>query len=378
VSDPKNRRKRLSGIVDRPAGRRLADFKVPPSSFLARKTLRSLSVWAARRDRLLSACPHDPSDVLANRHYWDANFAIPLVARLRRRYRVKIQPRQIAGVYTDVVVPASRLSAENKARILINLHGGGFITGARHGGRIESIPIAAIGKIPVVSIDYRMAPESTFPAATEDVMAVYRALLGVYQPSSTGIFGCSAGAVLAAEAVALMLSKRLPLPGAIGMFCGAASFWSEGDTGHFRPLFAGAPLEGSRQHPYFRNADPDSPLVFPARSSRLLGRFPPSLLVSGTRDHALSSVAHTHSCLVTEGVEAHLHVWEGLGHAFFFDSSLRESGEFFQVATQFFIGHLNAHELRRGDGGGSRRPRQRPPTAQVKSPLGVDLDMLNG
>jgi acetyl esterase/lipase len=60
-------------------------------------------------------------------------------------------------------------------------------------------------------------------------------------------------------------------------------------------------------------------LVFPLRSSAALAQFPPSLLMSATRDYALSSVIHMHSRLAAAGVEARLHVWEGLDHAFFYN-----------------------------------------------------------
>ena len=200
--------------------------------------------------------------------------------------------------------------------------------------------MASLAGIKVISIDYRLAPEHEFPAATEDVVAVYRDLLNHYPATCIGIYGCSAGGLLTAQAVACLQKVGLPLPGAIGMLFGAGSFWTEGDTGAFRPLFAGAPLEGSREHPYFRNTDPNDPLAFPLRSADVLGRFPPSLLVSATRDHALSSVVQTHSSLIRLGVEARLHVWEGLGHAFFFEPDLPQSREVYEIATRFFAGHL--------------------------------------
>ena len=63
-----------------------------------------------------------------------------------------------------------------------------------------------------------------------------------------------------------------------------------------------------------RSYDPNDSLVVPLRSQAVLSQFPPSLLISGTRDFALSSVVYTHSQLVKLGVEGDLHIWEGLGH----------------------------------------------------------------
>jgi hypothetical protein len=57
-------------------------------------------------------------------------------------------------------------------------------------------------------------------------------------------------------------------------------------------------------------------------------------------DKALSSVAYTHFLLVAQGVDAELHVWEGLGHAFLYDPELPESREVYAVVVRFFEKHL--------------------------------------
>ncbi len=62
--------------------------------------------------------------------------------------------------------------------MLINLHGGGFNSDS--GSLIEGIPIANLAKIKVVSVYYRLAPENPFPAAVDDVVAVYKELLKTY------------------------------------------------------------------------------------------------------------------------------------------------------------------------------------------------------
>jgi len=68
----------------------------------------------------------------------------------------------------------------------------------------------------------------------------------------------------------------------------------------------------------------------------VLAKFPRTLLISATRDYGLSNVVHTHTALVKAAVPANLHVWEGLGHCFFFDSDLPESREAYDVIVGFF------------------------------------------
>jgi len=271
----------------------------------------------------------------------DALYKSPYYQHLRERYGVEMVPTRIGGVFTEVFVPKEGIAPKNQRRVLINVHGGGFLGGSRTSSHIESIPIASVGKIKVVSIDYREGPEYTFPAASEDVAAVYRQLLKSYKPNSIGIYGCSAGGLLTAQAVVWLSKEGLPRPGAVGMLCEGALYWSEGDTGYFDAALRGADLETPHQTQYLKNADLSDPLVFPARSPQVMAKFPPSLLISATRDKALSSVVYTHSLLVAQGVDAELHVWEGLGHAFFYDPDLPESREVYEGVVKFFDRHLD-------------------------------------
>jgi len=63
-------------------------------------------------------------------------------------------------------------------------------------------------------------------------------------------------------------------------------------------------------------------------------------MMTGTRDVAMSDAVHTHVELVKAGVDADLHVWDGMGHAFFYDPTLPESKEAFAVVVKFFDRHL--------------------------------------
>jgi monoterpene epsilon-lactone hydrolase len=263
--------------------------------------------------------------------------------RLMALYPVKTHRETIAGVVTDVVEPAQGISPENQDRVLINLHGGAFLWGAHSGGLVESVPIASLGRIKVISVDYRQGPEHVFPAASEDVEAVYRALLKQYKPGSIGIYGCSAGGVLTGEAVARLIADKLPTPGAIGTFCGSLVDM-EGDSIYVAPLLNGAPVPDHPLRltdlPYFKGASASDPMVFPGLSPDLLRQFPPTLLITGTRDMAMSSVIRSQNLLSQAGVATELHVWEGMWHSFFSDPEMPESRAAYETIVRFFDQHL--------------------------------------
>jgi acetyl esterase/lipase len=244
--------------------------------------------------------------------------------------------------------------------VLINLHGGAFAVGADLRGLIESIPVAGSGGIKVISVDYRQGPENRFPAASEDVAQVYRELLKTYQPRNIGIYGCSAGGVLAAMAVAWIQRQKLPTPGAVGIFAAGAfggfydppaapGSWG-GDSRFTTPPLIGhkpIPADPKQTAPsasylsgYLSHADLSDPLVSPALSPNVMARFPPTLLITGTRAYDMSAAVQTQRVLTKVGVEADLHLWDGMGHCFFIDVDLPESQEAFAVMTKFFDTHL--------------------------------------
>jgi monoterpene epsilon-lactone hydrolase len=272
------------------------------------------------------------------------------IARQRELFAVDRDEATIGGVHAYVYTPRSGIAAENRDRVLIELHGGGFRDCWRACAELESLPIAALGRIKVVSLDYRQAPEHRHPAASEDVAAAYRELLQSYRAENIGIYGCSAGGMLTAMSVAWFQRHGLPRPGAIGILCaGAASVDGGafgGDASYTTlPLGEGRALPpGAAGNPvpmdYFAGTDPDDPLVAPASSPAVLALFPPTLIVTGTRSFELSNAVYTHAQLVKHGVDADLHVWEGMFHGFFYNPDVPESRECYDVIVAFFAKRL--------------------------------------
>lgn len=289
---------------------------------------------------------HDMQD--SNMTYADKGvprFMAPYLARQKELFAVTLSDQKIAGVHAFVYTPAAGIAAANDKRVLINLHGGGF-SGCWPGcAELESRPIAALSGIKVISLDYRQGPDNKFPAASEDVAAVYQELLKTYSPGNIGIYGCSAGGMLTAQSVAWFQKHNLPRPGAIGIFCASAGEFG-GDAGYTStPLGEGRLMPemrdgGVTRLGYFSGADPKDPLVAPIYSPEMLAKFPPTLIITGTRGFEMSSALYTHSQLVKLGVDADLHVWEGLFHGFFYNPDVPESREAYDVIVKFFNKHL--------------------------------------
>jgi monoterpene epsilon-lactone hydrolase len=73
---------------------------------------------------------------------------------------------------------------------------------------------------------------------------------------------------------------------------------------------------------YFSDADMNDPLVQPSTSAAILAKFPPTLIITATRDFAMSGAIHTDVLLTKAGVDSELHVWDGLFHGFFYDADV--------------------------------------------------------
>lgn len=261
----------------------------------------------------------------------------------------EIVDTHIDGVHVHIVTPKSGVAEKNANRVLINAHSGGFMFGGTYGGQIEAVPMAAYGDVKVIAVDYRMAPEHLYPAASEDMEAVYRHALKDTPAENIGIYGCSAGGTLAAQMIPWLEDKGLPKPGAIGLFCSGIvnGFWYGGDSQVTSPLLNGFQAQDGGQseseppRDYFHGIDKNTPFITPGEFPETLATFPPTLIVTGTRDISMSNAIVSHTRLALAGVSAELHVQEGLGHgAFAMLPGVPESKATHEIIWAFFDRHL--------------------------------------
>ena len=167
-------------------------------------------------------------------------------------------------------------------------------------------------------------------------------MLKTTPPSRIGLFGCSAGGSLTAQSLAWFQTHGLPRPAAAGVFC-AGGDTMRGDSALIGTLLGDGelpspppPSSGRAGVGYMRSAAATDATAYPASDPATLAKFPPTLVIVGTRDFALSSAVSLHSKLVAAGVDARLHVWEGGRHAFFYDVRVPEAREAHAVIARFF------------------------------------------
>ncbi len=283
------------------------------------------------------------SETLAERRAATDKWRAEDSAEARRIFPVNVEEKTIGGVRTDIITPLDMPEA-NRGRVLINLHGGGFNSDS--GSLLEGVPISNLAKIEVVSVYYRLAPENPFPAAVDDVVAVYKEMLKTYKPQNIGVFGTSAGGILTAEVAVKVKQLGLPLPGALGLFTMHADFSRPSDSLNLFTL-NGLPGILSPHDPnkrigeeYAPSTDPRDPVLSPLYAD--LHGMPPSLLVTSTRDILLSNTSIFHRALLRAGNDAQLVVYEALPHAFWYHFQLPETRECLELMAKFFdnkLGH---------------------------------------
>lgn len=202
--------------------------------------------------------------------------------------------------------------------VYLELHGGAFIQGG--GPLCRSRGIDNANRIETLSwsVDYRMPPDHPYPCALDDCLAAYRALLERRRPEEIVIGGVSAGANLPAATILRARDEGLPLPAGAVLATPVADLTGSGDTCHTN-LGLDNILTGQQTAPlalYSAGHDPRHPYLSPVFGDFDKG-FPPTLLMSGTRDVLLSDTVRLHRRLRAAGIAADLHVWEAAGHGGF-------------------------------------------------------------
>jgi len=273
-----------------------------------------------------SQAMQDAIDAIRDRQQASAGLAPPTLEERRAAFtpgdRLHLVPDDVLVTQVNAGgVPAHWLAAPgaDTGRVLLFLHGGGFEFGSvRSDGELAARLGRASG-MRVLLPEYRLAPEHPFPAAIDDVLAVWRWLrtaqaLGV---RSIAVAGDSAGGGLA---VALLVATRdggEPMPAAAVLMSPTVDLTSSGASMTERadqdPISTPAMLRQFASD-YLAGADPKTPLASPLFAA--LSGLPPLLIQVGTADLLLSDSERLATAAAHAGVDVTLEIGEGLPHVY--------------------------------------------------------------
>lgn len=225
---------------------------------------------------------------------------------------VAFDDENASGVPASWCIPAGA----NRHNVLLYLHGGGYVIGSSRGYRPLGSELASRLKARVLIPDYRLAPESPFPAAVQDALATYRWLLDRdYNPASIAIAGDSCGGGLTVATLAGIRDAGLPLPAGaavispwVDLEVNSESFVSKAKED---PLIEADGLRGMAAT-YLGAASPRDPAASPVNAN--LAGLPPLLVQVGSAEILLDDATRLAARAGAQGVRLRLDIWPQMFH----------------------------------------------------------------
>lgn len=214
-------------------------------------------------------------------------------------------------------VPAEATATpQAKAGTVLYLHGGGYVYGSLQSHRHLASEIGRAAGARAIALDYRRAPEAPFPAALDDAVAAWRALLELgTPPAQLALAGDSAGGGLA---VALMVKLRelgLPQPACCVLLSPWVDMLAAGDsytTNAARDPVVGRGIINFCARQYVGEELADQPLASPLRAD-LRGIAPLTIFIGSTETLLDDSVQLARRAGLAD-VPVRLEIWPGMFH----------------------------------------------------------------
>src|ERR1043166_1903817 len=231
---------------------------------------------------------------------------LAILPALRERLGVKVEPTVIGGVKAFVVTPDT-IAEANRDRLLVHVHGGGYVFFPGESGTREAILMAGYGQIKVISIDYRMPPDAPYPAAMDDAMAVWREVVKMHDPKKLAIFGTSTGGGMTLAMVLRARAEGLPLPAATAPGTPWSDMTKTGDSYFTNEMLDNVLVSndgwlGDAAALYAAGHDLKDPQLSPVYGD--YAGFPPSILTTGPRALFLRNPVRGHRKMRAAAAEA--------------------------------------------------------------------------
>ena len=333
---------RSAELGDREAAWHIGRRTLPPPAGASQQLRESVAATPRPDPAVAPMLPSDPAALSAIVAQADS-MTIEMVRSLREQLPVTVTRDVIEGVEVHRVVPAET-DPRHDDHLFVYVHGGAFVLNGGEASLVEPILIAHRTGMQVLSIDYRMPPSWPAPTGTDDVMAVYRSVLRERSGHSVALGGTSGGGNMCMVTVQHAIRDGVDVPGALYLGTPGADMTETGDSvfineGIDRTLVSYSHYVNAVRV-YAGDLDLRDPLISPIYGD--FGEFPPTFLLTGTRDILLSATARTHIKIREAGSVADLLVYEGIAHADYArEMASPESHHAYSELNQFLLTHLS-------------------------------------
>ena len=250
-----------------------------------------------------------------------------------------IEDAAINGITAMWITPPEVRDAD---KAVVFVHGGAYVVNSRKSQLALQAAVASNLGVKVASIEYSLAPEHPFPAATDAIVDAYRGLLDQYGAANIGLLGTSAGGGLVLATLLRLKTDGIALPAASVALSPAADMSLSGDSltlvGAKDPIL---PVQGmiDSLRSYCGKADPKDPLVSPVFGD--WADVTPLFLFAGTREMLASDASRIAASARRDGCEVALLVSDGMWHVSVADGSGIPEVQFaFDQVIAFLTKHL--------------------------------------
>jgi acetyl esterase/lipase len=283
--------------------------------------------------------------------------AFPAGSDVSEQRRLLRQLLSAQPLPADVTVTAAALGGVPTAEVTVDgveprhvvlyFHGGVYVMGDAALAADLAAEVGRRTRAKVISVDYRLAPEHPYPAAVDDALAAYQALLeGGTAPSDIAFAGESAGGGLAIATLVNARDHGLPLPAAALALSPYADLTLAGTSMETKrdadPLLSPEALR-ARIPDYTAGQDPALGLISPIFAD--LSGLPPLIIQAGTHEVLLDDAIRLARQAATADVQVTLDITPGVPHVFqAYHAILDEAAAALDRAGQLLSAHLSAAE----------------------------------
>ncbi|WP_223788512.1 alpha/beta hydrolase [Marinicella meishanensis] len=235
---------------------------------------------------------------------------------------------------------------QRTSQAVLYFHGGGYGVGSPRSHRDLCAFLALYSGLSVVSLDYRLAPEHPYPAALDDAVAAYQALLAQgFKAEHLALAGDSAGGGLALSLTVRLRDRQLPMPGCLFLI----SPWlikSQETNSHRTQLDIDPVINEAWSQQMADHYLPDEAIKQTAcLSTHDFSGLPPMLVHVGTDEVLLDDSLLLKQKVAQTGGHVQLITYPELWHVFHFSPSLFQPARTaLQQAGQFIDQHLANHQ----------------------------------